>query len=212
MFYDVLKAIPAIILCYLIWRYVMNKVERDRHLIKAQEHYNCGRLDRGNVWVHLKTGRPYTVLCLTNTGTSKAGWEINVIYTNDFQQIYNRPFSEFCHKFAHISRGENKEQFNTTLAWMQMEANTRITLPKEGEIWVESSRRNELTQKLMAQGHVAKVYPLRARIEMVLGLGEAHPIVVFTVNESKQTAMLLSQFIFIYHKEATSDGTNSSGV
>jgi len=212
MFYDVLKAIPAIILCYLIWRYVMNKVERDRHLIKAQEHYNCGRLDRGNVWVHLKTGRPYTVLCLTNTGTSKAGWEINVIYTNDFQQIYNRPFSEFCHKFAHISRGENKEQFNTTLAWMQMEANTRITLPKEGEIWVESSLRNEPPQKLMAQGHVAKVYPLRARIEMVLGLGEAHPIVVFTVNESKQTAMLLSQFIFIYHKEATSDGTNSSGV
>lgn len=212
MFYDILKAIPAIILCYILWRYVMNKVERDRHLIKAQEHYNCGRLDRGNVWVHLKTGRPYTVLCLTNTGTSKAGWEINVIYTNDFQQIYNRPFSEFCHKFAHISRGENKEQFNTTLAWMQMEANTRITLPKEGEIWVESSRRNEPTQKLMAQGHVAKVYPLRARIEMVLGLGEAHPIVLFTVNESKQTAMLLSQFIFIYHKEATSDGTNSSGV
>ena len=212
MFYDILKAIPAIILCYILWRYVMNKVERDRHLIKAQEHYNCGRLDRGNVWVHLKTGRPYTVLCLTNTGTSKAGWEINVIYTNDFQQIYNRPFSEFCHKFAHISRGENKEQFNTTLAWMQMEANTRITLPKEGEIWVESSLRNEPPQKLMAQGHVAKVYPLRARIEMVLGLGEAHPIVVFTVNESKQTAMLLSQFIFIYHKEATSDGTNSSGV
>ncbi|MEG0376508.1 MAG: hypothetical protein RR672_12820 [Raoultibacter sp.] len=212
MFYDILKAIPAIILCYILWRYVMNNVERDRHLIKAQEHYNCGRLDRGNVWVHLKTGRPYTVLCLTNTGTSKAGWEINVIYTNDFQQIYNRPFSEFCHKFHHLSRGSNDAHFNTTLDWMQMEANTRITLPKEGEIWVESSRRNEPPQKLMAQGHVAKVYPLRARIDMVLGLGEAHPVVVFTVNESKQTAMLLSQFIFIYHKEATSDGTNSSGV
>lgn len=212
MFYDILKAIPAIILCYILWRYVMNKVERDRHLIKAQEHYNCGRLDRGNVWVHLKTGRPYTVLCLTNTGTSKAGWEINVIYTNDFQQIYNRPFSEFCLKFTHVSRGENKEQFNTTLAWMQMEANTRITLPKEGEIWVESSLRNEPPQKLMAQGHVAKVYPLRARIEMVLGLGEAHPIVVYTVNEEHQTAMLLSQFIFVYHKEVEANDTASASV
>ena len=212
MFYDILKAIPAIILCYILWRYVTNKVERDRHLIKAQEHYNCGRLDRGNVWVHLKTGRPYTVLCLTNTGTSKAGWEINVIYTNDFQQIYNRPFSEFCHKFTHVSRGENKEQFNTTLAWMQMEANTRITLPKEGEIWVESSRRNEPPQKLAAQGHVAKVFPLRVRIDLVLGIGQAHPIVVYTVNEEHQTAMLLSQFIFVYHKEVEANDTASASV
>ena len=73
MWVDILKAIPAIILCYIVWRCVTKKVERDRHLIKAQEHYNCGRLDSGNVWIHLKSGRPYTVLCLTNTGTSKSG-------------------------------------------------------------------------------------------------------------------------------------------
>lgn len=212
MLFDILKAIPAIILCYIIWRYAMNKVERDRHLVKAQEHYNCGRLDRGNVWVHLKTGRPYTVLCLTNTGTSKAGWEVNVVYTNDFEQIYNRPFSEFCHKFTHVSEGQPSECFNTTLLVTQMINNTKLRLPKEGEIWVESSVRNEPSPELESLGHAAKVIPLRARIDLVLGLGEAHPIVVYTVNEEHQTAMLLSQFIFVYHKEVEANDTASASV
>lgn len=216
MFYDILKAIPAIILCYFVWRYITNNVERDRQLRNAQTHYNCGRLARGNVWVHLKTGRPYTVLWLTNTGVNKSNWrndwEINVVYTNDFEQVWNRPFSEFCHKFAHVSRGGNEEHFTVFMMETQFLNNTRLCLPKEGETWVESSRRNEPPPQLVAQGHIAKVYPLRAHIDMVLGLGESHPVVVFTVNEEHQTAMLLSQFIFIYHKEATSDGTTSSGV
>ena len=211
MFYDVLKAIPAIILCYLVWRYITVKVERDRHLIKAQEHYNCRRLDSGNVWIHLKSGRPYTVLCLTNTGTSKSGWEINVIYTNDFKQIYNRPFSEFCHKFTHVSRGKNEEHFTITLMGLQMEANTRIVIPREGEIWFEGTV-HATPPELVKQGHAPQVVSQRrAHIDLVLGLGEAHPIVVYTVNE-KQTAMLLSQFIFIYRKEVSFDGTTSSCV
>lgn len=211
MFYDVLKAIPAIILCYLVWRYITAKVERDRHLIKAQEHYNCGRLDSGNVWIHLKSGRPYTVLCLTNTGTSKSGWEINVIYTNDFKQIYNRPFSEFCHKFTHVSRGKNEEHFTITLMGLQMEANTRIVTPREGEIWFDGTV-HATPPELVKHGHAPQVVSQRrAHIDLVLGLGEAHPIVVYTVNE-KQTAMLLSQFIFIYRKEVSFDGTTSSCV
>lgn len=213
---DLFHVLPWLIIAFIVYRHLLSYCDRRRLLEKAQEHYNHGRLDRGNVWIHLKTGRPYTVLWLTNTGVNKSnwrkGWEINVTYTNDFEQIWNRPYSEFCQKFHHHSRGENEEHFTLMLMAEEMLNNTKIRLPKEGETWVESSRRNEPPQKLMAQGHVAKVYPLRARIDMVLGLGEAHPVVVFTVNESKQTAMLLSQFIFIYHKEATSDGTNSSCV
>ncbi|QZE57251.1 hypothetical protein MPK71_gp042 [Erwinia phage pEa_SNUABM_1] len=215
MLFDILKAIPAIILCYLVWRYVTKKVERDRHLIKAQEQYNRGRLDRGNVWIHLKTGRPYTVLGLTNTGVNKSNWrndwEINVIYTNDFEQIWNRPFSEFCHKFTHVSRGENEEHFTITLMGMQMEANTRILIPREGEMWFEGTV-HATPPELVAQGHAPQVVSQRrAHIDMVLGVGEAHPVVVYTVNE-KQTAMLLSQFIFIYRKEVSFDGTTSSCV
>ncbi|UAW96525.1 hypothetical protein pEaSNUABM22_00037 [Erwinia phage pEa_SNUABM_22] len=215
MLIDFLKAVPAIILCYIIWRYVTNKVERDRHLRKAQEHYNHGRLDSGNVWIHLKTGRPYTVLCLTNTGVNKSNWrnawEINVVYTNDFEQVWNRPFSEFCHKFTHVSRGPNEEHFTTTLMGMQMEANTRILIPHEGEMWFEGTV-HATPPELVAQGHAPQVVSQRrAHIDMVLGVGQAHPVVVYTVND-KQTAMLLSQFIFIYRKEASFDGTVSSSV
>lgn len=211
MLIDALKAIPAIILCYIVWRYFLNKRDHDRHLIKAQEHYNRGHLDRGNAWIHLKTGRPYTVLWLTNTGTSKAGWEINVVYTHDFQQIYSRPFSEFCHKFHHISRGENEQHFEALLVTEQMLNNTELRLPKEGEIWFEGTV-HATPPELVKQGHAPQVVSQRrAHIDMVLALGEAHPVVVFTVNE-KQTAMLLSQFIFIYRKEVSFDGTTSSCV
>lgn len=211
MLFDILKAIPAIILCYIVWRELVKYRDHRRHLEQAQQHYNCGRLDRGNVWIHLKTGRPYTVLGLTNTGTSKAGWEVNVIYTNDFKQIYNRPFSAFCHKFTHVSRGSNEEHFTITLMGLQMEANTRILIPREGEIWFEGTV-HAIPPELVEKGHAPQVVSQRrAHINMVLGLGEAHPVVVFTVNE-KQTAMLLSQFIFIYRKEVSFDGTTSSCV
>lgn len=215
MLIDFLKALPAIILCYIVWRWLLNKRDRNRHLRKAQEHYNHGRLDSGNVWIHLKTGRPYTVLCLTNTGVNKSNWrnawEINVVYTNDFEQVWNRPFSEFCHKFTHVSRGGNEEHFTTTLMWMQMEANTRIVIPHEGEMWFEGTV-HATPPELVARGHAPQVVSQRrAHIDMVLGVGEAHPVVVYTVND-KQTAMLLSQFIFIFRKEASFDGTVSSSV
>lgn len=215
MWPDVLKAVPAIILCYIIWNWFVKRRDRDRHLIKAHEHYNHGRLDRGNVWVHLKTGRPYTVLGLTNTGVNKSNWrndwEINVVYTNDFEQVWTRPFSEFCHKFTHVSRGSNEEHFTITLMGLQMEANTRILIPREGEIWFEGTVQ-ATPPELVKRGHAPQVVSQRrAHIDMVLGIGEAHPVVVFTVND-KQTAMLLSQFIFIYRKEVSFDGTTSSCV
>ncbi|UAW52824.1 hypothetical protein pEaSNUABM23_00042 [Erwinia phage pEa_SNUABM_23] len=211
MLLDALKALPLLVLCYIAWNWLIARRDRDRQLIKAQEHYDRGHLDRGNVWIHLKTGRPYTVLGLTNTGTSKAGWEINVIYTNDFKQIYNRPFSEFCHKFTHVSRGSNEEHFTLTLMGLQMEANTRLLIPQEGEIWFEGTIHATPTE-LVERGHAPQVVSQRrAHIDMVLGVGEAHPVVVYTVND-KQTAMLLSQFIFIYRKEVSFDGTTSSCV
>lgn len=212
---DILKAVPAIILCYIIWRWFQNRVERDRNLIKAQEHYNHGRLDRGNVWIHSKTGRPYTVLWLTNTGVNKSnwrkGWEINVTYTNDFEQIWNRPYSEFCQKFHHYSRGENEEHFTLTLMAEQMIHNTKICLPKEGETWFKGTV-HATDPELIAQGHPSQTTTqTRVHINHVLALEEAHPVVVFTVNE-KQTAMLLSQFIFTYRKEVSFDGSISSCV
>lgn len=215
MLIDILKALPAIILCYIIWRWLLTKRDRRRHLEQAQSHYNCGRLDSGNVWIHLKTGRSYTVLCLTNTGVNKSNWrndwEINVVYTNDFEQVWNRPFSEFCHKFAHVSRGGNEEHFAATLMGMQMEANTRILIPHEGEMWFEGTV-HATPPELVARGHAPQVVSQRrARIDMVLGVGEAHPVVVYTVND-KQTAMLLSQFIFIFRKEVSFDGTVSSCI
>lgn len=215
MLFDILKAIPAIILCYIVWHELIKYRDRRRHLEQAQEHYNCGRLDRGNVWIHLKSGRPYTVLCLTNTGVNKSNWrndwEINVVYTNDFEQVWNRPFSEFCHKFMHVSRGQNEEHFTITLMGLQMEANTRLLIPREGEIWFEGTV-HATPPELVKRGHAPQVVSQRrAHIDMVLGIGEAHPVVVFTVND-KQTAMLLSQFIFIYRKEVSFDGTTSSCV
>lgn len=217
MLIDILKAIPAIVLCYTIWRWLLNKHEYRRNLERAYSHYTKGDLDRGSVWIHLKSGRPYTVLFLTNTGATKSDWkvyndwEINVVYTSDFEQIYNRPYSEFCKKFHKISRGSNEEHFTLTLMHMQMEANTRIALPKEGEMWFEGTV-HATPPELVEQGHVPQVVSQRrARIDMVLALGEAHPVVVYTVND-KQTAMLLSQFIFIFRKEVSFDGTVSSSI
>lgn len=212
---DLFHVLSWLIIAFIAYRHLLSYRDRRRLLEKAQEHYNHGRLDRGNVWIHVKSGRPYTVLCLTNTGVNKSNWrndwEINVIYTNDFKQIWSRPFSEFCHKFTHVSRGENEEHFTITLMGLQMEANTRILIPREGEMWFEGTV-HATPPELVKQGHAPQVVSQRrAHIDMVLGLGEAHPVVVFTVNE-KQTAMLLSQFIYIYRKEVSFDGTTSSCV
>lgn len=215
MLIDILKAIPAIVLCYIVWRWLLNKRDHKRDLEVAQYNYNTSRLNKGNVWTHLKTGRPYTILYLTNTGVNKSNWrkdwEINVVYTSDFEQVWNRPFSEFCKKFAHLSRGEGEEYFTTTLMWAQMEANTRLVLPHEGEIWFEGTV-HDLPPELVAQGHTPQVVSQRrAHIDMVLAIDKPHPVVVYTVND-KQTAMLLSQFIFIFRKEVSFDGTVSSCI
>ena len=217
MWTDALKAIPAIILCYLAWKHINHKWKYRRNLQIAYDHYMQGDLDRGHVWIHLKSGRPYTVLFLTNAGATKSDWkvyrdwEINVVYTNDFKQIYNRPYSEFCEKFHHISRGQDEEHFTTTLMYMQMEANTRIAIPQEGEMWFEGTV-HATPPNLVAQGHPTQVVSQRrAHVDMVLALGETHPVVVYTVND-KQTAMLLAQFIFIFRKEVSFDGTVSSCI
>ena len=212
---DLFHVLPWLIIAFIVYRHLLSYCDRRRLLEKAQEHYNHGRLDRGNVWIHLKTGRPYTVLWLTNTGVNKSnwrkGWEINVTYTNDFEQIWNRPYSEFCQKFHHHSRGENEEHFTLTLMAEQMIHNTKICLPKEGETWFKGTV-HATDPELIAQGHPSQTTTqTRVHINHVLALEEAHPVVVFTVNE-KQTAMLLSQFIFTYRKEASFDGTTSSCV
>ena len=208
---DTLKALPTIVLCFIVWRHFMRQRDIQRSLLNAQYEYNRGKLGRGNVWIHLKTGRPYTVLWLTNTGTSKAGWEVNVVYTNDFKQVYSRPFSEFCDKFCHISAGSTEQHFEILKTTMRFENNTELRVPQAGEIWFEGTV-HAVPQELVEQGHAPQVVSQRrAHIDMVLGLGEAHPVVVYTVNE-KQTAMLLSQFIFIYSKEVSFDGTISSSV
>ncbi|AWY08317.1 hypothetical protein HOT49_gp037 [Erwinia phage vB_EamM_Alexandra] len=217
MLIDILKAVPAIVLCYIIWRWLLNKRDHKRNLERAHKHYMDGDLKWGNVWIHRKSGRPYTVLWLTNTGTTKSDWkiyndwEINVVYTHDFQQIYSRPYGEFCQKFFHTSRGQNEEHFDKILTEVQMINNTRLELPREGEMWFEGTV-HATPPELVAKGHAAQVVSQRrARIDLVLGVGEAHPVVVYTVND-KQTAMLLSQFIFIFRKEVSFDGTVSSCI
>lgn len=212
---DLFHVLSWLIIAFIAYRHLLSYRDRRRLLEKAQEHYNHGRLDRGNVWIHVKSGRPYTVLWLTNTGVNKSnwrkGWEINVTYTNDFEQIWNRPYSEFCQKFHHHSRGENEEHFTLTLMTEEMLNNTKICLPKEGETWFKGTV-HATDPELIAQGHPSQTTTqTRVHINQVLALEEAHPVVVFTVNE-KQTAMLLSQFIYIYRKEVSFDGTTSSCV
>lgn len=156
-------------------------------LNRAMHSYHCGELDSGASWTHKKSGKPYTVMWLTNVDTDRPGWEIHVTYTNDFFNLYTRPISEFFEKFAPCYEIDNKAPpsiFELMAMVSNRVENNKLIRPQQGETWENVGRKGPR---------------IEAKVLDVLALDTAQPVVLYSVN-GQSTAKLLFQFTTLFKK------------
>jgi len=70
---------------------------------KIQKAFNeAEKLSQGSMWQHKKSGKLYTITCITNLMAAKPDFVQQVVYEDEDMQIWSRPLSEWNDKFTFI--------------------------------------------------------------------------------------------------------------
>lgn len=200
-----LQALPWILICLFVWRWLVRKNDHARKLRRAMSKYRANKLTGGCCWLNKKSSRAYTVLWVTNQErVGKKGWELHVTYTIDFKNMYTRPISEFCDKFFYFEAYHSGSDLR--LDELLQEATGRVSpdgtlhVPTVGDVWFQGTC-HSVPEDLQKQGHppqfTTKVF---ANIEEVFGLGRERPIVIYSID-GKRYASLVYQFCELWQKQ-----------
>lgn len=81
---------------------LVNLYQISKQTVKDKVFQHCAPNPVLNMkkFIHKKSGKIYTLLCITNTTATKSGYDEVAVYMNENNEIFSRPIAEFVDKFA----------------------------------------------------------------------------------------------------------------